>query len=174
MASAQRGRLCEPGALRSWQRRGVTHAGVSPSLQQPKPRRGSLTPVIQRRKATGSTASRGKVSTAPEGDASRALPALANLSRGFPTSQTHSPRAGVAAVRGRGSAPLGKRRDATARRGERGAGWGQSRYSQLGLQARCELLRRAAHREALGEQGRGAGTTAGLQPQTVSKWVSIC
>lgn len=59
-------------------------------------------------------------------------------------------------------------------REERGAGWGRIRYSQLELKALCELLTRTLCRAAFREQGRGMGTTVGLQPQTVSKWVSIC
>lgn len=169
MASAQHDRLYEPGALQGWQHSSMTQAGVSPVLQQPKPRCGSLTPVIRRRKTTWSTASCSKVSTAPEGDTSRALPPVSP----DPKPPLHTQRLLLPGL-GRGSAQLRKRRIDTAWRGRKGAGWGWIRYSQLELPARCEFLTCTLCREAFREQGRRMGTAVGLQPQTVSKWVSIC
>lgn len=126
-------------------------------LQQPKPRCGSLSPVIQRRKPTWITASCRKIGTAPEGG----VPGLCHLS---PLSEELSPdpkpplqtqallRSTPGVGRGRGSAPRRKQKDATADRGER-----RRRGTRSLFTARAESALRApnAHIEQGGLSAEG-------------------
>lgn len=131
-------------AARRRQHRRITHAGVSPVCHKPA-RDALITPDPEENPPRIARAARDRHS--PGG----AVP-------GSPLSSSPRPQTPPAHT-GTGQ---GQHKDATAGRGGRSC-------SQLG---HCELLTRILSRE--GSERRGRETSLGLQPQTVSKWVSIC
>lgn len=105
----------------------------------------------------------------PGGRRSQALPPLAYFRSGFPS--ISNPLSRPAAVRARGGTGQGQH---SARKAKRCYSLETDLHPQLELKARCKFLSRSLCGEASREQRRGMGMTAGSQPRTVSKRVSIC